>query len=63
MKLSNYFLIAGFLTLAVGAFLSVREMEPTADYVLIAGALLILIRGAIRSRERNEEQASDSAKD
>ncbi len=51
---SNWFLIAGMVVLAVGAVLSVCHINPWSDYILIAGAALIIIRGAIRTRERDE---------
>lgn len=51
---SNLFLIAGMIVLAVGAVLSVCKINPWSDYILIAGAVLIIIRGAIRTRERDE---------
>lgn len=41
--------------LGVGAALSVAKIEPWADYVLIAGAVVVVIRGFIRSHERDDE--------
>lgn len=52
-------LIAGFLVLMVGAVLSIKEIEPAADYVLIAGAVLIVLRGLIRIHERDEQNPQD----
>lgn len=54
MKLSNILLIIGLLILAVGAGLSVAKIEPWADYVLIAGALMVIARGFIRNHERDD---------
>ncbi len=54
MKLSNILLIIGLLILAVGAGLSVAKIEPWADYVLIAGALVVIARGFIRNHERDD---------
>lgn len=54
MKWSNILLIVGMAILIVGAVLSILKVQPYSDYVLIAGALVIIFRGAIRSRERNE---------
>ena len=51
MKLSNILLIIGLLILAGGAGLSVAKLEPWADYVLIAGALVVIARGFIRNHE------------
>lgn len=42
------------IILAVGAGLSVAKIEPWADYVLIAGAAVIVIRGFIRNHEKND---------
>ena len=54
MKLSNIILIIGMIILAIGAGLSVAKIEPWADYVLIAGAAVIVIRGFIRNHEKND---------
>ncbi len=54
MKWSNILLIVGMAILIVGAVLSILKVQPYSDYVLIAGALVIIFRGAVRSRERNE---------
>ena len=54
MKLSNILLIIGLVVLAVGAALSVAKIEPWADYVLIAGAAIVIIRVFIRNHERDE---------
>ena len=55
LRKSDYFLIAGFLVLIAGAVMSVKEMEPEANYVLVAGAVLVVIRGLIRTHERDDE--------
>ncbi len=52
MKLSSIILIIGMIILAVGAGLSIAKIEPWADYVLIAGAAVIVIRGFIRNHEK-----------
>ena len=52
MRKSSIILIIGLVILAAGAALSVAKIEPWADYVLIAGAVVIIIRGFIRNRER-----------
>ena len=54
MKWSNILLIVGMAILIVGAVLCILKVQPYSDYVLIAGALVIIFRGAVRSRERNE---------
>ena len=44
-------LMRGLIILAVGAGLSVAKIEPWADYVLIAGAVVVIIRGFVRNHE------------
>ena len=51
MKLSNILLIIGLVILAAGAALSVAKIEPWGDYVLIAGAVVVIVRGFIRNHE------------
>ena len=48
---SNILLIVGLVLLLVGAVLSMLKQQY-ADYVLVAGAVVIVFRGALRSRER-----------
>jgi len=55
LRESDYFLLAGFLVLIAGAVMSIKEIEPEANYVLIAGAVLVVIRGLIRTHERDDE--------
>ena len=56
MRKSNYILIAGLLILVVGAVLSVCDIEPYADYVLIAGALVVIARGFVRTHEEDKPE-------
>ena len=51
MKKSTIILIIGLIILAVGAALSVAKIEPWADYVLIAGAIVVIVRGFVRNHE------------
>ena len=51
MKKSTIILMIGLIILAVGAALSVAKIEPWADYVLIAGAIVVIIRGFVRNHE------------
>lgn len=51
MKWSNILLIVGLLVLLAGAILSVMKMQPYSDYVLVAGAVLVIFRGAVKNRE------------
>ena len=53
MRKSSILLIIGLIIVAVGAALSVAKIEPYADYVLIAGAVVIIIRGFIRNHEKD----------
>ena len=54
MKKSTIILIIGLIILAVGAGLSVAKIEPWADYVRIAGAVVVIIRGFVRNHEKDE---------
>ncbi|MBQ0076179.1 MAG: hypothetical protein KBS69_03490 [Bacteroidales bacterium] len=56
MKPSQILLICGLAVLLVGCIMSICGIEPYADYVLVVGALLIIFRGGLRARERNEEK-------
>jgi hypothetical protein len=52
MKWSKILLIAGMAVLATGAILSILKLQPYSDYVLVAGAILVILRGAIKNREQ-----------
>ena len=54
MKWSNILLIIGLVILMAGAVMSIMKLQPYSDYVLVAGAVLIILRGAIRQREKDE---------
>ena len=51
MKWSNILLIAGLVVLTAGAIMSIMKLQPYSDYVLVAGAVLVIFRGAVKSRE------------
>ena len=53
MKWSNILLIVGMLVLIAGAVLSIMDIRPYSDYVLVAGAILVIFRGAVKNRESN----------
>ena len=55
MKWSNILLIVGMVVLVAGAVMSIIKLQPYSDYVLIAGAVIIIFRGAIRKREKENE--------
>ena len=52
MKLSQIILLVGMLILVAGAVMSMLDIEPYADYVLITGAVVVIIRGFIRNHEK-----------
>lgn len=52
MKTGKILLIIGLITVAVGAVLSTQDIEPYADYTLIAGAVLVVLSGSFRMREK-----------
>lgn len=56
MKKSTIILIIGAVILAVGAGLSIAKIEPWANYVLITGAVVIVIRGIVRTHEREDDR-------
>ena len=55
MSWSKILLIAGGVVLLAGALLSICGVEPWANDVLIAGAVIIIIRGAVRVREKDDK--------
>lgn len=61
MKPSQIMLVIGLLILLVGCVLSYMKIEPWADYVLVAGALLIIIRGSVRARERQDTNLEEKS--
>ena len=52
MKWSNILLYIGLTVLLAGAIMSIVKLQPYSDYVLVAGALLVIFRGAVKSREQ-----------
>ena len=55
MKWSNILLIVGMVVLVAGAVMSIIKLQPYSDYVLIAGAVILIFRGAIRNREKEND--------
>ena len=43
-------MIIGLVVVAIGAVLSSQEIEPYADYTLVAGAVLVVLSGSLRMR-------------
>jgi hypothetical protein len=52
MKTGKILLIIGLIVVAVGAILSTQEIEPYADYTLVAGAVLVVISGSFRMHNK-----------
>jgi hypothetical protein len=52
MKWSNILLYSGLAGLLAGAIMSILKLHPYSDYVLVAGAILVIFRGALKSREQ-----------
>ena len=55
MKWSKILLMAGGVVLLAGAVLSICGVEPWANYVLMVGAAIIMIYGAVRMREKDDK--------
>lgn len=52
MKWSNILLYIGLTMLLAGTVMSILKLQPYSDYVLVAGALLVIFRGVVKSREQ-----------
>ena len=50
-KWSNIFLIIGMVVLIAGAIMSIMNLQPYSDYALVAGAVLVIFRGALKHRD------------
>ena len=61
MKKSTIILIIGLLVLLAGAVMSIMKLEPYSDYVLIAGALIVIARGFVRTHEKDDEKPTPNA--
>ena len=59
MKKSQIVLIVGLIVLLAGAVLSFTPWKDYANYVLVAGLLIIVVRGSLRIREKEDEQKND----
>lgn len=53
MKWSNILLIIGMIVLLAGCVMSYLKLQPYSDYVLVAGAVIVIFRGAVRHREND----------
>lgn len=54
MKKSQIILIIGLVVLLAGAVMTFTSWKEYADYVLVAGLGIIIIRGAVKIREKDE---------
>ena len=54
MRKSTIILFVGLGILAIGAGLSIAQIEPWGDYVLMVGAAVVIIRGFIRNHEKDD---------
>jgi len=54
LRPSQIMLLVGLVVLLAGCVLSYFKIEPYADYVLVAGALVVIFRGAVYARERTD---------
>ena len=50
MKAGKILMIIGLVVVAIGAVLSSQEIEPYANYTLVAGAVLVVLSGSLRMR-------------
>lgn len=57
-KKSQILLIIGLVVLLVGAVLTFTPWKEYANYILVAGLLVIIVRGSIKAREdlKDKEQ-------
>lgn len=51
MKKSQILLIIGLIILLAGAILTFTPWKEYANYVLVAGLLIIIVRGSMKARE------------
>ncbi len=54
MKKSKIVLIIALVVLLVGAIMTFTPLKEYANYVLVAGLLLVVIRGSMRIREKDD---------
>lgn len=50
-KKSQILLVIGLVVLLVGAVLTFTPWKEYANYILVAGLLIIIVRGSIKARE------------
>lgn len=52
MKAGKILLITGLIVVGAGAILSTQDIEPYADYALVVGAVLVVLSGSLRMRNK-----------
>lgn len=52
MKTGKILLITGLVIVTAGAVLSLMKIEPYADYVLVTGAVAVVLSGSFRMRNK-----------
>ncbi len=57
MKISNVLMITGLCLLLAGAVMSLLKIQPYSDWFLIAGALIIIVRGSVCAREKQDGES------
>jgi len=50
MKAGNILMITGLVIVTAGAVLSMLKIEPWADYILVVGAVAVVLSGSLRMR-------------
>jgi hypothetical protein len=55
MKWSNILLIIGMIVLIAGAVMSIMKLQPYSDYVLVAGAIIVIFCGAVKHRGTDQD--------
>ena len=59
MKKSQIVLIIALVVLLAGAILTFTPYKDCANYVLVAGLLLVFIRGSLRIREKDDKEKNE----
>ncbi len=60
MKPSQIVLIIAMLVLLAGAIMTFTPYKEYANYVLVAGLLIMVIRGSLRIREKEDKKEDDA---
>ena len=60
MRPSQIVLIIAMLVLLAGAIMTFTPYKEYANYVLVAGLLIMVIRGSLRIREKEDKKEDDA---